>query len=69
MMGVPFCCMGMAIGQACNDLIDSDPHMLAKAMRISQNAEVREYGCRMELALERQKARRGDESPRTGQEG
>ena len=51
----------------CRDVVDSDPHMLAKAMRMSQNAEVREYGCRLELALERQKKRRGGEPPRTGQ--
>ena len=34
-------------------LIDSDPHLIAKSMQHHQNAEVREYGYRIELALEK----------------
>lgn len=67
MTWVPFCSAGMAIGQACRDIVDGDPHMLAKDMRMSSNAEVREYGYRLELALMRQEKKRDRTTP-TGKE-
>ena len=62
-MEVPFCSLGMIIGQACRDVVDSDPHMLAKSMRMSSNAEVREYGYRLELALMRWEKIRDQTTP------
>lgn len=38
---------------AARQIIDSDPHLLAKSMQQSPNAEVREYGYRVELAIEK----------------
>lgn len=42
-----------ALCMAARQLIDSDPHLLAKSMQQSPNAEVREYGYRVELAIEK----------------
>ena len=42
-----------ALGMAARQIIDSDPHLLAKSMQQSPNAEVREYGYRVELAIEK----------------
>ena len=50
--------IGVALGSPIfmpyvRQLIDSDPRLIAKSMQQHQNAEVREYGYRIELALEK----------------
>ena len=45
----------IGVCHTCLDIVNSDPHILAKSMQMSSNAEVREYGYRLELALMRQK--------------
>lgn len=42
-----------ALYMAARQIVDSDPHLLAKSMQQSPNAEVREYGYRVELAIEK----------------
>lgn len=44
---------GLGLCMAARQIIDSDPHLLAKSMQQSPNAEVREYGYRVELAIEK----------------
>lgn len=52
--------IGVALGSPVfmsyvRQLVDSDPRLIAKSMQQHQNAEVREYGYRIELALEKER--------------